>query len=562
MYSDNAIVREVVALAEAHSIRHAIVCAGSRNAPLAHSFAACPGIEATECVDERSAAFEALGMAEVLQEPVIVCVTSGSAMLDASPAIAEAYYQEIPLILVSADRPSAWIDQRDGQTMHQPYALKDFVRCSVQLPESGNIDHANRLINMAYLAAKGPVPGPVHINVPIDEPFFSCTTQELPAPRILHVERTSLCELSSDACDELLSARRILIAAGQMPADPDTAALLERLEKTGVVTIAEHLANLPSQADAVTLTDAALAANREEEKQKLAPDLVITIGGHIVSKRFKRFLRNLENCIHWHAGLDEKAAPDVFLHLSRLVRAETKPLLTALEKVLCGRKEPLDDSFSSAWHKVQESLESKVQAYFADDFAENALPFSDLVCMAHFFNTVPEGTCLHLANSSPVRNAQFFQLPENTQVFCNRGVNGIDGSLSAALGNARACGKPVFCLIGDLSFFYDSNALWRTELPANLHILLFNNGGGNIFRTLPGLDSPYRDSFIAGRNAFSACEQARQANIAYACARNAAELDRELPGFVSSNTASILEVFTDAETCARAQKDLLSAITG
>ncbi len=558
MYSDNALVREVVALAHAHNIRHAIVCAGSRNAPLAHSFAACPDIEAIQCVDERSAAFEALGMAEVLQEPVIVCVTSGSAMLDAAPAIAEAFYQEIPLILVSADRPSCWIDQRDGQTMHQPYALKEFVRCSVQLPESGNISHANRLINMAYLAARGPVPGPVHINVPIDEPFFSCTTPELPAPRVLHAERPSGYDVSPDARAEILSARRILIAAGQMPADPDTQAAIARLGRYGVVTIAEHLANLPADTGAVTLADLALAVLPEEESRSLAPDLVITIGGHIVSKRFKRFLRSLEPLSHWHTGTDDSAAPDVFQHLTRLVRTDTNSFLAALEKVLAEKEEAQEKAFQSSWQKVQAALAAKVQAYFADD----CLPFSDLACMAHFFNTLPEGSYLHLANSSPVRNAQYFSLPENTHVYCNRGVNGIDGSLSAALGNAIATDRPVFCLIGDLSFFYDSNALWRQSLPGNLHILLFNNGGGNIFRTLPGLDSPYRDTFIAGSNSFSAREQAMQAHLAYASAKTAAELDRELPGFVSSNTACLLEVCTDAEICARAQKELVSAVRG
>lgn len=558
MYSDNALVREVVALAHAHNIRHAIVCAGSRNAPLAHSFAACPDIEAIQCVDERSAAFEALGMAEVLQEPVIVCVTSGSAMLDAAPAIAEAFYQEIPLILVSADRPSCWIDQRDGQTMHQPYALKEFVRCSVQLPESGNISHANRLINMAYLAARGPVPGPVHINVPIDEPFFSCTTPELPAPRVLHIERSSGYDVSPDARAEIMSARRILIAAGQMPADPDTQASIARLGRYGVVTIAEHLANLPADTGAVTLADLALAVLPEEERRSLAPDLVITIGGHIVSKRFKRFLRSLEPLSHWHTGTDDNAAPDVFQHLTRLVRTDTNSFLAALEKVLAEKEEAQEKAFQSSWQKVQAALAAKVQAYFADD----CLPFSDLACMAHFFNTLPEGSYLHLANSSPVRNAQYFSLPENTHVYCNRGVNGIDGSLSAALGNAIATDRPVFCLIGDLSFFYDSNALWRQQLPGNLHILLFNNGGGNIFRTLPGLDSPYRDTFIAGSNSFYAREQAMQAHLAYASAKTAAELDRELPGFVSSNTACLLEVCTDAEICARAQKELVSAVRG
>ncbi|MDO4839563.1 MAG: 2-succinyl-5-enolpyruvyl-6-hydroxy-3-cyclohexene-1-carboxylic-acid synthase [Desulfovibrionaceae bacterium] len=558
MYSDNALVREVVALARAHNIRHAIVCAGSRNAPLAHSFAACPDIEAIQCVDERSAAFEALGMAEVLQEPVIVCVTSGSAMLDAAPAIAEAFYQEIPLILVSADRPSCWIDQRDGQTMHQPYALKEFVRCSVQLPESGNISHANRLINMAYLAARGPVPGPVHINVPIDEPFFSCTTPELPAPRVLHAERPSGYDVSPDARAEILSARRILIAAGQMPADPDTQAAIARLGRYGVVTIAEHLANLPADTGAVTLADLALAVLSEEESRSLAPDLVITIGGHIVSKRFKRFLRSLEPLSHWHTGTDDSAAPDVFQHLTRLVRTDTNSFLAALEKVLAEKEEAQEKAFQSSWQKMQAALAAKVQAYFADD----CLPFSDLACMAHFFNTLPEGSYLHLANSSPVRNAQYFSLPENTHVYCNRGVNGIDGSLSAALGNAIATDRPVFCLIGDLSFFYDSNALWRQQLPGNLHILLFNNGGGNIFRTLPGLNSPYRDTFIAGSNSFSAREQAMQAHLAYASAKTATELDRELPGFVSSNTACLLEVCTDAEICARAQKELVSAVRG
>ena len=553
MYSDNELVREVVALAAAHGIRHAVICAGSRNAPLAHSFAACPDIETLQAVDERSAAFEALGMAEALRKPVLVCVTSGSALLDASPAIAEAFYQEIPLVLVSADRPSAWIDQRDGQTVHQPGALANFVRSSVQLPESGDLRYANRLINMALLACRGPVPGPVHINVPIAEPFFSCRTPDLPKPRTLAVHRNKIYAMYADAIGEICESRRILIVAGQMPADEESAMRLEDMQYGGCMTVAEHLANIPGSARVMSLPDIILSQADEESLKLMAPDLVITIGGHIVSKRLKQFLRAQDNFIHWHVGLDETSAPDLFFHLTRLIRTDTRQFLHSLANNLLSR--PSSDSrFSKAWREGLQRALKHVEAFSKREKTE----LTDVDVMQAFLKLVPERSFLHLANSSPVRNALFFPAPKNCQFFCNRGVNGIDGSLSAALGNARIVRGKVFCLIGDLSFFYDSNALWRNDIPKNLRILLFNNQGGNIFRTLPGLDSPFRDTYIAGVNTFSARAQAEQAGLAYRSVSSLKELPEALAAFAGSEAPMLLEVFTDADANAAAQKLLTS----
>ena len=229
MYSENKSVLQLVSLLVAHRVRRAIVCAGSRSSPIAQSLAACPDIETFPCVDERSAAFEALGIMQVTGEPVAMCVTSGSALMDASPAVAEAYYQELPLILISADRPMAWIDQKDGQTMRQANALERVVRCEVNLPSQDGPEedwHRNRLINEALLKATGPVPGPVHINVPLAEPLFGFGATELPLERSVRVVRPEGFALPDELAGKWQESRRVLIVCGQMrPGTLDTKAL-------------------------------------------------------------------------------------------------------------------------------------------------------------------------------------------------------------------------------------------------------------------------------------------------------------------------------------------------
>ena len=569
MYSDNECILQLTALLCAHHVEHVVVCAGSRNAPLAHSLASCPKLVTHPCVDERSGAFEALGLMQGLQRPVALCVTSGSALLDAAPAVAEAFYQELPLIVISADRPLAWIDQRDGQTIRQPGSLHNFVRRDVSLPVIASDEdrwHCNRLINEALLEAVAPVPGPVHINIPLSEPLFHFATPDLPAVRTMQRSFAQGLTLDAEARATWQKARRILVLPGQMLPDAHMAALVHGLCRQHVVVAAEHLANLGDPArdtagDAacplVTRADlvmAGLGSGSQEAEALLAPDLVITLGGHIVSKRLKKYLRTLPHLVHWHVSADG-SMPDLFQHLERVFACQAPAFVQALTDL---HKEAWDAAFVQAWTDA----DARADAALRETLAQNAqaeTAFSDVFLMQRFLNSMPEGAALHLANSSPVRNAQFWPLPKETRVFCNRGVNGIDGSLSAAMGCARVTDGPVFCCIGDLSFFYDVNALWREDLPGNLHILLFNNQGGLIFRTLPGLSSPYLASHIAGANSLQARAVAENAHLAYFSAVTLQEFERVLPAFCSHKGSCILEVQTNPAICAKAQQELTAA---
>ena len=188
MYTDKTNVLQLLSLMRAHGVRRVVVAPGSRNIPLAQGFTACPDFECFRVTDERSAGFFALGLALEGGEPAAVCCTSGSALLNIHPAVAEAYYQQVPLLVISADRPAAWIGQMDGQTLPQPGVFGQLVRRAVALPEVRTDEdawHSNRLINEALLALRGPAPGPVHVNIPIGEPFFAFPTEALPPERVI-----------------------------------------------------------------------------------------------------------------------------------------------------------------------------------------------------------------------------------------------------------------------------------------------------------------------------------------------------------------------------------------
>ena len=185
MYSNKTSVNILTSLLVAHGIKHAVVCPGSRNVPIVHNLNECPDITCYPVTDERSAGFFALGIAQATDEPVVVCVTSGTALLNLAPAVAEAHYQHQSLIVISADRPAEWIDQLDGQTLQQPGALEPWVKKTVSLPELSPLNwHCNRLVNEALIEATDDTHPCVHINVPISEPLFEFTTEKLPEERV------------------------------------------------------------------------------------------------------------------------------------------------------------------------------------------------------------------------------------------------------------------------------------------------------------------------------------------------------------------------------------------
>lgn len=545
MFSTKQNVLQTVALLKAHGIDHIVISPGSRNAPLTHCFNLDPFFRCFSMVDERSAGYFALGMMDKLQKPVALCCTSGSAILNYGPAVAEAFYRELPLVVVSADRTPSWIGQMDGQTIPQQGAYGSLVRKSVQLPEiHGEEDlwYCNRLINEALMACRQNGAGPVHINVPISEPLFDFSEESLPAVRRIQSFSSQRLSNTTDFSERWKAASKIIILIGQIPVNMELNTCLENLSlKWDCVVLCEHLANTTSP-HFIGNFDALLTSQTDAEA--LVPDLLITLGGHVVSKKIKALFRAHPPKNHWQLSSSGVCA-DTFQCLTDLIETDAMSFFSALETVELEtvELESLDSKnreFATTWKKA--SSEVTVPDMHFD--------FSDITVVGSFLKALPAGASLFVGNSSSVRNIQLFPLPANTSVFCNRGTNGIEGSISTASGYAALHEGLTFLLLGDLSFFYDLSGLWNKYIKGNLRILLINNGGGGIFHLLPGLDkSVALNPFIAAQHDATAEKWVAAAGFEYLKAGNETELQQALTKFVAAESLKpiVLEVFTSSE---------------
>ena len=508
MYSNKESVNILTSLLVAHGVRHAVCCPGSRNAPIVHNLTECPDIMCYPITDERSAGFYALGMSQCLQEPVAVCVTSGTALLNLAPAVAEAYYQHARLVVISADRPLAWIDQQDGQTLPQSDALGRFVRKAVSLPEPHDDEsrwYCNRLINESLLEKHAPV----HINVPISEPFFDFCVATLPEERKIELLPADISNQTlSHVCRMFVQSKRPLLIAGQ-PMNP-------------------------GYDEAVCLIG---------DDESYVPDLVLYIGGSIVSKRLKRFLRKAKET--WIVNATGEVT-DTFMNLTRVIQGDAAVVEDQIRFLLEQQPHP----FVQKW----ETLLAKIRAHAAA-YQPVYSEMATVKCFESQITIHSSLSTIHYANSTAIRLANIFA---QHSVYCNRGVNGIDGSLSTAAGFSCVTDDSVFCVIGDLSFFYDQNALWNQNLRGNFRILLLNNGKGGIFNLLKGLEqSPARDQFVAAEHHTSAEGICQQNNVKYLKAANMEELQQGISTLLNmeSSRPVLLEVFTDPAEDERVFKD-------
>lgn len=541
MYSEKRNVLALVALLKAHGITHIILSPGSRNSPLIHSFATDADFTCYSVVDERSAGFFALGIILSTGKPAAVCCTSGTAALNLGPAVAEAFYQELPLLVITADRPAAWIGQMDGQTIPQENLFGKMTRKSVQLPEIKDDEdewHCNRLINEAILGMDYKVKGPAHINIPLGEPLFGFNETSLPPVRVIrrhdvmHGANLRGNHLHGYA-ERFASFDKRMIIVGQLPPNHGLDESLERLRtQSGVTILTEHLSN--STIAATSAFDTLLYCLSEEQRTEFAPELVITVGGHIVSKRLKQFIRTANIQEHWHISPSGEVV-DTFQRVTDIIGCDNKIFLDYLAEM------PINAStqtFRDTWEKSCASI------------TEPEATFSDLFAVGELMRALPEEASLHLGNSNSVRLAQLFKAKRGIEMFCNRGTNGIEGSLSSAVGYAAATERLTFVLIGDLSFFYDMNALWNRHLGNNLRIMVNNNAGGEIFGILPGLSkSEVLHSHIAAAHDTEAKAWAEQQGFLYLSAKNEEEFLHHLPTFTSAvnDKPILLEVFSSMD---------------
>ena len=503
MYSDKINVNILTSLMVAHGVRTVVVCPGSRNAPLAHNFASCPEMYCVAATDERSAGFYALGLALASERPVAVCVTSGSALLNLAPAVAEAYYREVPLLVISADRPLAMINQLQGQTLPQAGALGMMVKATMQLPEPHNeVErwHCNRLVNEAMIKMLLHGGGPVHINVPISEPLYNFAAEELPEERKISMAAASADEalLTAIAAD-FAKARKPLIVVGQMERREwhRAAEAVEKLE-TRAVVLAEKLSDdSDHQLPALDML-VELMANAADYQ----PDYIIYIGGNMVAKAMRQFLQQTKprrSIVVNEAG----EVADVMMNATDIVEAKPNEMLRALASAVSS------DKGASAWIESWQRLKAEAieQANVATGNWQNE-------AIREFFHAIRgKEMNVHVANSLSVRMALKYA---DRYLYVNRGVNGIEGSLSTAAGFSIMSECPVTCIIGDLSFFYDANALWNQELCGNFRILLLNNKCGGIFSKFEQLaDSPACDSYVMAKHNATAEGVCMQNNVVY-----------------------------------------------
>ena len=547
MYSDKKNILQLVALLRAHEIRNVVLCPGSRNTPIIHTLANHPYFTCYSVTDERSAGFFALGLALSGGRPAAVCCTSGTALLNLHPAVAEAFYQQVPLVVISADRPASWIGQMDGQTLPQPNVFGPLVKSSVNLPEIHTSEeewYCNRLVNEALLELNHHGKGPVHINVPISEPLFQFTAEDLPDVRV--ITRYQGLNVYDRQYDDLITrlngyTKRMMVV-GQM----NLIYLFERkickLLYKHFAWLTEHTGNQTVPGIPVKNFDAIIYSLPEEEQVKLVPDLLITYGGHVVSKRLKQLLRKHPPKEHWHVAADGQVA-DTFCSLTTVIEMDPFEFLEKIAYLL--ENKPCE--YPKRWEQLSKQT------------AEPDFAFSEMAAIGKVLKSLPTDAVLHLANSSTVRYAQLFQIPDSVEVCCNRGTSGIEGSLSTALGYAWASDKLNFVLIGDLSFFYDMNALWCNHLRGNLRIMLLNNGGGEIFQSLPGLKMEARTHrFVTALHQTKAEGWAQERGFDYTAVHTMEELDAALSDFMQADqqgNPKFMEVFTDKAEDVRLLKE-------
>ena len=568
LYPKKPLAQTVIQLCKAKNIQHIVISPGSRNAPLTIGFTNDPFFSCYSIVDERCAGFFALGMAQQIESPVALVCTSGSALLNYYPAIAEAFYSDIPLVVLSADRPKYLLNIGDGQTINQKDVYSNHILESTNLklnyeygPKSTNesepaiiksienklermlgvkqeLDDENETkINSAINKAISGN-GPVHINIPFEEPLYETTEKLEVKPKVIDIEvrKKKIDDFYIQECFDdwnSYSKKMVLIGANQ-PNKIEQQILDELAKDNSVIVLTETTSNVHNK-HFFNSIDKMIAPLTEEEFKELQPDILVTFGGLIVSKKIKGFLRQFQPKHHWH--IDKKKANNTFFCLDKFIEATPNQFFNSLLPRLTHF---VKSDYKPFWSDVKQIRDEKHQDYL------NEIPFSDFKVFDAVLKALPGQSILQLGNSSAVRYAQLFNLNKTIDVFCNRGTSGIDGSTSTAIGCAKISKKQTTLITGDLSFLYDSNALWNNFIPNNFRIILINNQGGGIFRILPGHeDNKKFETFFETTHDLNAKHLCKMFDFDYVTATNERQLKAQLKTFYTdSNQPKLIEIFT------------------
>ncbi|WP_299684669.1 2-succinyl-5-enolpyruvyl-6-hydroxy-3-cyclohexene-1-carboxylic-acid synthase [uncultured Dokdonia sp.] len=553
-HSKIPVAQSIVSLCLSKEITQVVISPGSRNAPLTIEFTKNAAIKAYSIVDERCAAFFGLGIAQQTRKPVALVCTSGSALLNYYPAIAEAFYSDIPLVVISADRPVERIDIGDGQTIRQKNVFENHIMYSANLyseivpvetitdihlkqkiveSRRHNEQEINKALNMAIEHS-----GPVHINVPFYEPLYEMVDEQTVTP-IQVAPRPTEQEITDTVlqpyADIWNSASRKMILVGVNPPHVLDQEIINWLGKdASLIVFTETTSNI-EHPDFFTRIDNMIGSLDDDGFKQLQPDILLTFGGMVISKKIKAFLRNYQPKHHWH--IDVKKAYDTYFCLNK--HFEITP--TTFFKSIIPKLQQNVSTYKEDWLSIRSKRDMLHTTYITQ------MSWCDFKAFDHVLSSIPNNSILQIGNSSAVRYAQLFDINKTLKVYCNRGTSGIDGSTSTAIGAAVATKQPTTFITGDLSFFYDSNALWNDYIPKNFKIIVINNSGGGIFRILPNRDKNTDDfdTFFETTHQLTAKELCAMYGFNYLTATNEEEcVFAKDQLYALNDKPSLLEIFT------------------
>ena len=496
--TSNIYCRQIVDVLYAHGVRTVYCSPGSRNAPLLIALEARDEITKHVVIDERSAAFQAYGAALVEQRPVAVVCTSGTAVLNYAPAVAEAYYSGVPLIVVSADRPREWIDQDDSQTIRQNGVLSHIVKGSYDvraIPEGSQREYSEdvrwtvcRTVNEAMLKALDGKRGPVHINVQLADPLGELSDEPIAQERhvtLIPASDTLPSGILKSLAQEAAESRIMLVAGFSTPAHDLDRAVRAFASFPNVVVMSETMANLHDPQPMSTMIDSVLCDMTYSDKEMMRPDIVISFGGALVSRMLKQYLRDYSPRMHWSIGHSNYFC-DCFKSLTHRIDVAPASFLRQLSGALRKHRPAVESDYSSGWRSLREKSASLSRIYI------NECGWSDLKALDYIFSHCRFDN-LFLSNGTPVRYAQL--LPHACHAeYCNRGVSGIDGSTSTAIGGALAYPGMTTLISGDISWLYDSGASALDGVPFDMRMIVVDNSGGGIFRFIKSTSTLPKDT--------------------------------------------------------------------
>ena len=558
-------IHNIATICNAHGVKDAVLSPGSRNAPLTYAFVRNKNIKTYTISDERSAAFIALGISQKSKKPVVISCTSGSAPYNYAPAVAEAFYQNIPLIIITADRPPEWIDQLDGQTIRQENIYGGHVKKSFNCPvDTTNEDaswHFDRIINEAMILATNGVPGPVHINIPFREPFYPTATESdnTKPPKIIQKLQSSKSVSNIDwvgLVEDWRNSKKKLILAGQDHlSHSEVEALGEFAAQKDIPIIGDVLSNMHCIQNNITLADSFIGVQPDDVKEQLRPDLLITFGKSTISKNLKLYLRAYQPKIHWHIQ-ENGYVPDTYKSLTKIIPTTIYELSRSIAEIAA----KADHDYIAQWANLQTKTRD-----FVANFAQRQ-NFNEFTASYAIFENLPLACDIHLANSMPVRWANIYGLDHTRQqveIFSNRGTSGIDGCTSTAIGSALESDKTTLLITGDMAFFYDRNAFWNKYIPDNLRVIVLNNHGGGIFDIINGpSDQPEHEEYFLTEQNLSARALATEFGLKYYHCGSLDGLSKGLDKFwVRDGTAKILEIETDIKSNTSLIKSLKKEIS-